>query len=938
MKKTIISIVLAVMLLLTALPMTAFAAEADVAETGVTVFNVTDADHLRSALQTVGDITVNIMNDIEFTMPDGYQWSNYNGAKSNYSYWSYIAEGNKTINLKGHRVYITDNQIEKAKYTRSTYSYNGATYKLDVLEPNGYVRNGCMFRIPAGSSLTVNGKEAKSEIMFDAQMAAYDQLIDYNVVTQRDLFEINGGSLTLNGGEYQAGRRKTVHVTSAVKKKADWSAVDGILWPTTHYYGNGEYCIGGSVIVAESGDATVNGGTLIAHGYSYPASNCRNAVLRVADGHIRVNDGIMKGYCGADVVRDNSSGDITIYSGEAIAEAPDQYLHPNGHYAVSTESNYCAVACGAGASYIGGVKAAYTDTSTTIRDNNDVVSIYNKTVYTPYDRTSGTPRWEDGTSEVRTIVAGHPQKVIYDAAESYFPMDNIPCADHYVTYSWALQKLNESNKWSDVGDRISTGGNNSKIISADTLVSGATYRISARMEEYWKSDHTYTIKVQSANHLVFKASSAQDYVIDSIDISFPAPVGGKELSFDTSLVTGLPQHTVCDQIAWYDSNNSMKYSGDIAETGKQYEVWIGLTPTVGSFAQRSTLEKNAKVNGQKAGIVSGNGSIWVKYTYPAAEGPAAPTQIKSVEIKVTEPVLGQVPVYNAYVPNDYGYVVEDYNVLPYKYGVAWFHSNGGEMRADEVFEAGHSYRVNVSLIPTSESYVFATSGINATVNGKKAAAEAYNDWTAEQNIGVSYTYTFTKKLKNVDAFITEPAAGQTPSYVASVPEGADYEVEDFDQQAYCDGVAWYRPDGTEMQPTDTFEVGGRYTVYISLITTYNGCEFAVSDLVGTLNGQIAAAGAYEDETETNNVYVRYTFTVRENTSQTILLGDADDDGEVTILDATTIQRKLASLSVDSYNEKAADADEDGEITILDATFIQRWLAGLSSNENIGKLV
>ena len=67
-----------------------------------------------------------------------------------------------------------------------------------------------------------------------------------------------------------------------------------------------------------------------------------------------------------------------------------------------------------------------------------------------------------------------------------------------------------------------------------------------------------------------------------------------------------------------------------------------------------------------------------------------------------------------------------------------------------------------------------------------------------------------------------------------------------------------------------------------------------------------------------------------------LCGDADDDGEVTILDATAIQRRLAELPTSAYNEKAADADRDGEVTILDATSIQRYLAQLPTNEIVGK--
>ena len=67
-----------------------------------------------------------------------------------------------------------------------------------------------------------------------------------------------------------------------------------------------------------------------------------------------------------------------------------------------------------------------------------------------------------------------------------------------------------------------------------------------------------------------------------------------------------------------------------------------------------------------------------------------------------------------------------------------------------------------------------------------------------------------------------------------------------------------------------------------------------------------------------------------------LLGDADGDCDVTILDATVIQRVLAKLSVDSYNEAAADTDGDGDVTIIDATFIQRFLAGMPCPAGIGE--
>ena len=67
----------------------------------------------------------------------------------------------------------------------------------------------------------------------------------------------------------------------------------------------------------------------------------------------------------------------------------------------------------------------------------------------------------------------------------------------------------------------------------------------------------------------------------------------------------------------------------------------------------------------------------------------------------------------------------------------------------------------------------------------------------------------------------------------------------------------------------------------------------------------------------------------------IILGDADGDGKVTILDANAIQRNLADLPTEDYDEIAADVDGDGKVTIIDATMIQRWLAGLLTDDRIG---
>ena len=71
------------------------------------------------------------------------------------------------------------------------------------------------------------------------------------------------------------------------------------------------------------------------------------------------------------------------------------------------------------------------------------------------------------------------------------------------------------------------------------------------------------------------------------------------------------------------------------------------------------------------------------------------------------------------------------------------------------------------------------------------------------------------------------------------------------------------------------------------------------------------------------------------------LGDVDGDGEVTILDATRIQRRLANLcmldgsdydrDINEWDDplyQVADVDGDGRVSIFDALRIRRYLAGI----------
>ena len=68
-----------------------------------------------------------------------------------------------------------------------------------------------------------------------------------------------------------------------------------------------------------------------------------------------------------------------------------------------------------------------------------------------------------------------------------------------------------------------------------------------------------------------------------------------------------------------------------------------------------------------------------------------------------------------------------------------------------------------------------------------------------------------------------------------------------------------------------------------------------------------------------------------------ILGDADADGEVTIIDATLIMRYDAKMTVDpSFRTRNVDVDNDGEVDVIDATWIRRWLANTPVPYPIGE--
>jgi len=70
------------------------------------------------------------------------------------------------------------------------------------------------------------------------------------------------------------------------------------------------------------------------------------------------------------------------------------------------------------------------------------------------------------------------------------------------------------------------------------------------------------------------------------------------------------------------------------------------------------------------------------------------------------------------------------------------------------------------------------------------------------------------------------------------------------------------------------------------------------------------------------------------------LGDADNNNEVEIIDATIIQRILSDMITDPDGSitHRADVDRSGDLDIIDVTWIQRYNAGMDVPYRIGEYI
>ena len=144
-------------------------------------------------------------------------------------------------------------------------------------------------------------------------------------------------------------------------------------------------------------------------------------------------------------------------------------------------------------------------------------------------------------------------------------------------------------------------------------------------------------------------------------------------------------------------------------------------------------------------------------------------------------------------------------------------------------------------------------------------------------------------------------------------------------------------DGTNVQ---TYEYNGTDAQRWYFYKKGNNQYTIVSSKADVVIDAKTSAGEISDGTNIQLYHPNGTdaqiYTIQIIDDEQKILGDADCDDEVTILDVTVIQRYLVGIPVNNLDVTAADCDGDEDISIIDATWIQRYLVQMQVPYNIGE--
>ena len=894
MKRThkLLSILLCCAMLLGMLPMTAMA-------TGDSVVVTHDVDQIRELLREDGDVSIKLDGDADKIIVSTHE--NRDDEKEyeegtifdTKKVWTRIGSGNKTIDLNGHRLYVTE-----------------------TLDQRAGVWKAVMMEIPTGASLTVNDSAGGGLIWFDAEMYDPDDIYyeGNSGLKIRDTFYVTGGDLTVNGGEIHAGRARRVWAYYVAKVDKNWQWI-GSPWYEEWYEGRDEtpedngyhnwYYTGyatqfnsGTAITAYDGNVTINGGNFwgrgwdnytiisrVPHNPNGPDDHRdRCAALRVKGGQVTINAGEFYGRSDADAIQVLDPADLTVNSGTFDVSTNDYLTEPFLYYELVTvfHSSRFDVHMGNLGSF-GVPTESINDQSVKVTKGNTMT--LSKNAIDPYIVIDDLTLYVNAPldySDISTEVYRVPEGCTVESVTWY--KNGAKIENPESTY---FQKGQRYSVYIALSVDIQTGTKFTNRLN-DATINGKEAEINRVDDEnlILSVDFGYcTAALEELEFEVIEPAEGQyaNSWVDTSEYELYAPVGGYS--------------NYGDFRTWYVSDDGEAWSemdsDEVFEAGKYYRFSFEVHAGEGQeFALDGSLDPDVSVT------VNGIHEATVERVYDMdpsehilvqVDFGQCPVLISYVELTVNAPKEGNIINYTVTAGADSYYAIKDGgDNSTYR---RWYQSDTGydgwtEMSPGSVFVAGKYYKFEIDVYCKS-GYEFLTydNGVSIQPN----VATYVNNYDAnvckcyEQDparyITVEYFFGICNDsvVENIIIEnVTEPVAGQKPNYDWSI-RGNGYQMntsKNNETYGVRNGMQWMTGDWDYVFPTDTFVPGKTYICVLNLAAE-NGFTFAGNGLsvAATVNGKSA-----EINTGWTNAFearVYYTFTCTQPTIDTIMLYDLD---------------------------------------------------------------
>ena len=368
-------------------------------------------------------------------------------------------------------------------------------------------------------------------------------------------------------------------------------------------------------------------------------------------------------------------------------------------------------------------------------------------------------------------------------------------------------------------------------------------------------------------------------VVDTFELTIDEPEPGELMPYlahtpsgaGYASRTGFKSGGYVNGVQWTDGAQytSVYDYGSKFEAGKKYTVFIMVIPVQPKYSFAAVDKISATINGKKA-LVYSDGDVYIVYR-------SFDVQLKtidSIEITVTAPKVGVLPSYTASVTEGMGYAIQTSSL---NNGVAWMDDKGVDLAGGYKFEKDKAYQVLVMIkLTDTQKYKFEDySNINATINGRAANVIPYSAIL----YGVYYKFDLTNVISKLEITVPNTKAGAKAEWSASVPDGANYIVQNKNENYTANGVTWYNENGTVVAPGKVinFVAGKTYKVVINLEPAdKDNYQFAASgDVTAKVNGTDATVTVLSDA----RCMVSYSFTAKKLIDRVDVIISEPKDGE-----------------------------------------------------------